>query len=513
MKIKNSKLKITLALLLMSGLAFAIDGDFNADDQVDMADWAVVASAYDPNDANTVADAAEVWSNWLAGMYAAPTVRAVSARVLAGEEVQISLLGTQGTEAIVSYDVNTPSLGTLEHLSGADYLYTAGVTEGNDIFAYRAFDGTGYSDYNSVTITVTANTPPVLAGVSKTCWAGETVDFTLSATDVDPNQTITYQFTSQPQHGSIYGSGTQWTYLADPDANGIDNFDCRAYDGIEYSTPMTFAVTNSIRPLDCVNINARAAVVIPDGNTVIMDNSWMIAFWVKTKWPFGSIFSKRDPGGAGVEITVENNVAVARLYDANGTCYELIGDSAISTGEWVYLSLTYESTGNYAMNLDPNYTADFWYQSNTEYQSDANSVGYTVASDILSRIPSDANFNNTADMVFGGTEAMPFYGAFSSFSYYATAPDSLGYYFVNLEGRGMHTVTGWSPTFTYRFPVNEGTGTAVKDTTAAITGAIADPNKIEWASEVVPVDDTQSSRKRLRTKGDLEYLINSRKKR
>jgi hypothetical protein len=245
--------------------------------------------------------------------------------------------------------------------------------------------------------------------------------------------------------------------------------------------------------------------VIPDSNTVDFDDSWMICFWMKTKWPWGHVMSKRDPNGTGIEIVLENGYPKARFYAVDGNDFTIEGHEFVAIGQWIFVSLAYDSGGDIGLNGDPNRTGNFVAQT-------SNANPNFVYSDVDFFIPVTHNFNNDANLVFGGNQLMPFYGALCNFSYYSTCPTSLGYYCIEADGRTGGNMTGWVPAFTCRFWINEGAGDNVYNTTNTINGVLSDIY-FQWTNENSVVDDTPSVRRRLRNIDGQNFIFNSRKKR
>jgi large repetitive protein len=84
-----------------------------------------------------------------------------------------------------------------------------------------------------ITITVTpVNDAPVALNQNVTVIEDTPKEIILTATDVDNDLSdLTFTILSQPQFGSLTGSGRNWTYTPNPDYTGPDSFTFRVNDG------------------------------------------------------------------------------------------------------------------------------------------------------------------------------------------------------------------------------------------------------------------------------------------
>ncbi|MDN3653324.1 invasin domain 3-containing protein [Thalassotalea ponticola] len=76
----------------------------------------------------------------------------------------------------------------------------------------------------------------------------EAVEITLTASDLDDADTLTYSVVAQPQNGTLTGSAELLTYTPDADFNGSDSFTFKANDGEDDSNIAT--VTIDITPVN-----------------------------------------------------------------------------------------------------------------------------------------------------------------------------------------------------------------------------------------------------------------------
>ena len=147
--------------------------------------------------------------------------------------------------ALTAKLATTPAHGTVLLSSNGGFTYTpvAGYA-GADSFTYKANDGTLDSVPATVSLTVTgtANTPPVANGQSVSTAEDTAAAITLTATDADGNP-LTYSVDSAPAHGALSGTAPSLTYSPAADYNGPDSFTFKANDGSVDSNIATVAIT------------------------------------------------------------------------------------------------------------------------------------------------------------------------------------------------------------------------------------------------------------------------------
>jgi len=160
--------------------------------------------------------------------------------------IDILLSGRDGDGDPMTYIiVSPPSHGTLAGL-GANKTYTPAANyHGSDSFTFRVNDGKMDSGPATVSITVRpVNDAPVAQNQSVTTNENTPGMITLSATDADGDP-LTYTVVSQPTHGSLSGTGANWTYTPNPSYYGPDSFTFTANDGQATSNVATVSITVS----------------------------------------------------------------------------------------------------------------------------------------------------------------------------------------------------------------------------------------------------------------------------
>lgn len=111
---------------------------------------------------------------------------------------------------------------------------------GQQVGCYDCHDGANSSNPS-------ANTPPVVAGVSTNTLSGASVAMILPGTDANANA-LTFRVVSQPAHGAVGVSNNVATYVADPGYVGADTFTFAANDGFSDSNLGTGTVNVASGP-------------------------------------------------------------------------------------------------------------------------------------------------------------------------------------------------------------------------------------------------------------------------
>lgn len=115
---------------------------------------------------------------------------------------------------------------------------------GSDTITFRANDATGDSNDGVVSITLAAvDDPPIANPGSATFLEDSTANsITLSGTDIDTAQALTFTVVSGPTHGSLGGNGANLTYTPAPDYTGPDSLTFEVSDATSTSAPATFTL-------------------------------------------------------------------------------------------------------------------------------------------------------------------------------------------------------------------------------------------------------------------------------
>ena len=146
--------------------------------------------------------------------------------------VDIVLDASDGDEEPLTFTIaDAPDIGTLSGV-GAERRYTpAANSNGSDSFTYSACDPANACDSATVSIVVKpVNDAPTTQSQSVVTAEDTSVPVTLVAGDVDGDE-ITFELTSEPDHGTLTGSTPNLTYAPDPDFFGNDSFTYAVDDG------------------------------------------------------------------------------------------------------------------------------------------------------------------------------------------------------------------------------------------------------------------------------------------
>ena len=128
-------------------------------------------------------------------------------------------------------------------------------------------DTTNISDSHTVTVN-TINAKPIANSQSLSTDEDTPLSITLSGSDADAGQSISYVNVGTPSHGTLSGTAPNLIYTPSLNYNGPDSFTFRVFDGYEYSSYATISIT--VNPVndapvandDSVSTNEDTAVDI-----------------------------------------------------------------------------------------------------------------------------------------------------------------------------------------------------------------------------------------------------------
>lgn len=169
--------------------------------------------------------------------------------------------------------VSSPSHGHLLLSANGSFTYTPHADyHGSDTFTYRVFDGTEYSNYAQVFITVIpVNDPPVAVNDSYTT-AEDTVlqagppGVLANDSDVD-GDALTAVLGSGPAHGTLSFNGDgSFMYTPDADFYGSDLFTYQVSDGLLASNVATVYLT--VTPVNDAPVAAGESYILAEDATL-----------------------------------------------------------------------------------------------------------------------------------------------------------------------------------------------------------------------------------------------------
>ena len=175
----------------------------------------------------------------------APVTEPVTVSTPREVAVIVPLSGTDVDGDPLTFTVVTPPAhGTLTG-EGTSRTYTPGSGyAGPDSFTYLANDGTTDSNTSTVTITVEATNRPPTANPQTLDTPEDTpLTITLTGTDPDIGDTLTFAITTQPSHGTLTATtGAIREYTPNANYHGPDSFAFTVNDGTATSAPATVSI-------------------------------------------------------------------------------------------------------------------------------------------------------------------------------------------------------------------------------------------------------------------------------
>ena len=199
----------------------------------------------------------------------APVAMSQSVAVDEDDAVAIVLAGSDVDGDIVAYQIaDDPGHGTvtgdapsLTYMPEVDY-------NGPDSFTFTVTDGDGtVSTPADVSITVTpVNDAPVAMSQSVAVDEDGAVAIVLAGSDVD-GDTVAYQITDNPRHGTLGGDAPSLTYMPEADYNGPDSFTFTVTDGDgTVSTPADVSIT--VMPVNDAPTALAQTVAVASGEAI-----------------------------------------------------------------------------------------------------------------------------------------------------------------------------------------------------------------------------------------------------
>ncbi|HEY3282683.1 MAG TPA: Ig-like domain-containing protein, partial [Armatimonadota bacterium] len=131
-------------------------------------------------------------------------------------------------------------------------------------------DADGGTASSSFVVTVSAvNHAPIATPQTVTTAEDTPKAVTLSGTDQDPGDTLTFSVTAQPAHGTLSGTAPALTYTPAKDFNGSDSFSFTVSDGKVTSAPAAVSIT--VTPVNDPPVAADQAVTTSEDTPVKVD--------------------------------------------------------------------------------------------------------------------------------------------------------------------------------------------------------------------------------------------------
>jgi gliding motility-associated-like protein len=168
----------------------------------------------------------------------------------------------------LTYTIVTPSShGTLSCLNCASPVYTPDLNyHGPDSFTYKANDGTADSNVATVSIAISpVNDVPFANNQNVTLLEDSQKAIVLTGGDVD-GDVFTFTVLTQPTHGILTGSGTDYTYTPNLNYDGTDSFTFKTNDGSIDSNIATVTIT--VSPVNDLPVSADQTIATQEDTPV-----------------------------------------------------------------------------------------------------------------------------------------------------------------------------------------------------------------------------------------------------
>ncbi len=165
-------------------------------------------------------------------------------------------------DALTFSKVANPSHGSATVNANGSFTYTpaTGYT-GSDSFTFRAYDGKAYSNNATVTISISANNPPVAKNFSVTVQKGQQTLIMPDATDAE-GDALAFFVEEYPTCGYVSTVNGLLFYTPKADNPGADSFTYKAYDGKAYSNTAAVSITVQDYPVGLIVSNFSDGVSI-----------------------------------------------------------------------------------------------------------------------------------------------------------------------------------------------------------------------------------------------------------
>ena len=201
----------------------------------------------------------------------APTAVAQTVTVAEDGSLSITLAGIDLDGDSLSFvSVGSPANGVLTGIA-PNLTYTPSVNyNGSDSFTFKVNDGTEDSASSAtVSITVTpVNDAPTAIANSGTVAEDGSVDITLTGSDLDTSDSLSYTIVAAPANGAVTLVGAVATYVPAANYNGVDSFTFKVNDGTVDSAAATVSIT--VTPVNDTPIAiVQTVTVAEDGSVAI----------------------------------------------------------------------------------------------------------------------------------------------------------------------------------------------------------------------------------------------------
>ena len=239
--------------------------------------------------------------------------------------------------------------GTVIYTPYADYF-------GSDRFTFHV---EGSDAVGTVSITIReVNDRPTARNQQVETLEESAVQFTLSGSDVDVGDSVTFTIVGVPTHGRLSGTAPNITYLPDKDYYGLDSFRFRTSDGTAESDIATFSIrVTGVN--DPPVVDAQTNIITKENDDVRIT---LVATDIDSQTVSFSIVSDPEHGTLSRPMTTAPHVAIATYtpnpnYAGRDTFTFTVNDGTEDNGisNTGIVSILVGSTTNSKPNFEPSF--------------------------------------------------------------------------------------------------------------------------------------------------------------
>jgi hypothetical protein len=359
------------------------------------------------------------------------------------------------------------------------------------------------SDVKLIAADAADNTPPVSGNLTITTNEDTPVSITLTASDPDPSDLITYSVVTPPQNGTLGPVSSDLTYTSNSNYYGSDSFTYQAFDGFAYSGE---AIVNiEIKPVnDAPNFITGADQTVQEDFGAQIVTGWATNISPgpdneSDQTPTFLIDSNTNPNlfSAGPAVSNTGTLTYAPAPNANGSA--IMGIRLQDSGGTENGGVNTSSTRTFTITITPVNDAP-------EGVGDAYSVNRNTALNVSAAtgvLSNDTDIDNdplTAELVAGPAHSLTFgLNADGSFSYTPGAnyygSDSFTYKAKDSQAESPGVIVNITINGTNAVPlVNDQSLTTNEDTTLTIvlTGTDPDGDTLTYSVSTPPAHGTLS---------------------
>jgi parallel beta-helix repeat protein len=325
-----------------------------------------------------VGTAQPVWSHTFSKLNTAPTISDITDQTTdedtatGGLPFTVSDVETPAAFLTVTAASSNTAVVPTENISlgGSSASRTVNITpaanqSGTATITVSVMDGSTVTSIDTFLLTVNpVNDAPIADTQSISLSWNTSIDLTLTGTDVEASP-LTYSIVDAPTHGSLSGSGANWTYTPTTNYSGPDNFTFKVNDGTIDSVPATVSLNVTAYTISGNAGVAGATLGYTDGTprTVTADGDGLYSFQVPTDWS-GTVTPAKDGYiFSPTSMTYANVLAdqTAQDYTTTGVTFTISGNAGVAGATLSYTdgtpkTVTADEAGLYSFEVPYNWS-------------------------------------------------------------------------------------------------------------------------------------------------------------